>query len=141
MLAPVGRFDLIAKISVLVVAIAVPAAAQTPAATPPTLARAGLVGSSAFAPLVQGKAPTASGGAASRANSADDLSLGLSRPDGSRSSLLKQVHTIASRQARAVTSVAPPPRRKLANWQKQVLFWGGVVGGLILLGVWSVAAE
>jgi len=54
-----------------------------------------------------------------------------------RPSLLKQAQTIADQRARAAVSAtaAPPRRRGLANWQKQVLFWGGIVGGLILWGV------
>lgn len=115
------RVGLISKISGMSVLIAATAAAQTPA---PQAAQvhSGLLSPSAFARPLDRPLP-----ATPRAES---------RPsDTPRPSLLRQAQTITS--SLMATSAPPPPRRRaMANWQKQVLFWGGVVGGIFLFAAW-----
>ena len=122
-MVPAVQLGLIAKISVIAMLIATTAAAQTPA-TPPAQIRPGLLSTSAFAQLPQGKTPATNPVALSRD----------SRSEEARPSLLTQALTLAPRLARSSALPEPPRRRGLANWQKQVLFWGGIVGGLIVLG-------
>jgi hypothetical protein len=127
----------VVTISLIIVSIATPAAAQIPPTTPPVQAPARLTFTPEFARGVQRKTPDVSRAAVSRHNAADVQLWGGSSGQGeSRPSLLKQAQTLGGQQARAVVSAAAPPRRRnLANWQKQVLFWGGIAGGLILWGV------
>lgn len=99
------------------------ASAQAPDAAPPKSAQssAALLSPSAFARAVKSAAPI----------------VAVRQSEKPRPDLLKQGQAITAALTRtAVPGAAQPPRRGgLANWQKQVLFWGGIVGGLIVLSV------
>jgi hypothetical protein len=110
--------------SVAITLFAAPvASAQTPEAAPPNSVQANtvLLSPAAFARLVQ--PPPA------------DVASAPVIADSPRPSLLRQGTAAVAREARTAPPAAaqPPRRRSLANWQKQVLFWGAVVGGLVIL--------
>jgi hypothetical protein len=113
------------RITALSVAIALftgsVASAQTPEAAPPNSAQAStvLLSPSAFAGLVKSSTPIVA---------ARECEKPWPR-------LLMREQAVSARLARTAPPAAaqPPRRRSLANWQKQVLFWGAVVGSLVIL--------
>lgn len=120
-------FASLRRISALLVVITMVAAPIASAQSPdgvrsnPYPANPALLSPSAFARLVKSSTPI----------------VGARQNEKPRPGLLKQGQAIKAGLTRTVAPAAaqPPRRRGLANWQKQVLFWGAVVGGLIVLGV------
>jgi hypothetical protein len=120
-----GTFVPLRRIAALSVAITLFAApitsAQSPEAAPPvaTPTNTALLSPSAFAGLVNSSTPIV----AARQN------------EKPRPALLKQGQAITAGLTRTAAPAAaqPPRRRGLANWQKQVLFWGAVFVGLVIL--------